>query len=91
MTKQFWEGFVAFPVVLIVAILLLILIAREYRAWKEWFKGLPIFQYPAMLMLVLSCKILNLKHCKWMQYENRIWLSPMVSGFNVEKKVAGQK
>lgn len=88
--SAFWKGFVAFPISLILLILLLLLIAREYRAWYQWFKGLPVFQYPAMLLLIIGAKILNNSHCKWMRYENRLWLSPKVRGFDLEEETRRQ-
>ncbi len=88
--SPFWKGFIAFPICTISLILLIVLASREYKAWYRWFKGLPIFQYPAMLLIIIGAKILNNAHCKWMQYENRIWLSPNVRGFDLEEATRRQ-
>lgn len=85
--SAFWLGFVTAIAVVISIPLLILIVAREYRAWYLWFKGLPIFQYPAMLMLVLAAKIINVEHCMWMNYDNRVWMSPKVRGFNLEDKI----
>lgn len=83
--SPFWRGFASFPICLLIAIFSTLIATREYRAWYQWFKGLPIFQYPAMLMLIIAAKVLNVHHCKWMNYEDRVWLSPRVRGFDLRK------
>lgn len=65
------------------------LVARERRAWFEWYYGLPLVQYPAMLFVVIGCKHLKTKKCRFMRYENRIWISPNVRGFNLSKNEDG--
>lgn len=62
---------------------LIALVAREYRSWAQWYYGLPIIQYPSMWFVVMGSKHLRTKHCRFMKYENRIWISPNVRGFNL--------
>ncbi len=88
--SQFWKGFIAFPICLTLLILFILVLSREYKAWYRWFKGLPVFQYPAMFLLIIGAKILNNEHCKWMRYENRLWLSPKVRGFDLEEETRRQ-
>lgn len=65
------------------------LVARQYRGWHEWYCGLPLIQYPSLWLVVMGSKRLRKKHCRYMRYENRLWLSPNVRGFNLAKNEEG--
>ena len=71
------------PLFWFLALMLLLFVARQYKAWFTWYKGLPIVQYPAMWFVAIGAKFLNTKHCKWQRYNGRIWFSPMVRGFDL--------
>lgn len=82
----FWVGIILAPI----AWLLILSIAgfsfRQGKAIREWYIGLPIIQWPAMLLLVIGCKIIrSKKYCHFMDHEGRYWISPNVEGFVVPK------
>ena len=78
----FWLGFLAFPVIAFALLSLAGFGFRQSRAIKTWFIGLPIVQWPAMFLVVMGCKVLRLKkHCHFMQYDRRYWISPNTDGW----------
>ncbi len=87
--KLFWIGILVGPVVwLIVAKTLWFIFIKQWKAIREWYVGLPIIQWPAMLMLVLATKVIRQKHCEVLRYNSgsgmRVWYSPKVKGFEVD-------
>ena len=85
--KTFLLGLLLGPIPWIILLILLGFSYRQVKAIREWYLGLPITQWPAMLLVVLGCKVLRTgKYCKFMQYEGRFWVSPMVEGFRLEPK-----
>lgn len=80
---KFWLGFIAGPLACILFVLLLLLAARQWRGWFEWYKGLPVVQYPAMWLIVIGARFIRGGYCKWMKRDGRIWFSPCTRGFIV--------
>lgn len=84
--KMLWLGVLIGPVIWYVSIRVLYFIfVQQGRAIRKWYVGLPVIQWPAMILIVLGSKFVRTGNCKWMRYENRIWFSPMVKGFEVEE------
>jgi hypothetical protein len=81
----FWWGVLLAPIAWATVILVLAFISRQRKAVRKWYIGLPIIQWPAMLLVVIGCKVLQRKkYTEFMQYGGRFWLSPKVAGFKVE-------
>lgn len=88
--NNFWLGFIAGPVILILLFLLIVFIARQRRAWWEWYKGLPVVQYPAMFLIIIGARWIRGKYCKWEPRDGRLWISPCVRGFSTEPRKGDQ-
>lgn len=84
MMLKYWWILLVGPVVTVAEILILWWVARQTRAIYEWYRGLPLYQWPAMMLIVLGSRGVRGKYCKFMRYENRFWISPEVAGFNVD-------
>ena len=80
--KLFWIGIALAPIIWYVVVKTIwFIFIKQWKAIKEWYIGLAIVQWPAMLLVVLGTKVIRTKNCKVMTYEGRVWYSPTVKGF----------
>jgi len=83
--KLFWLGAILGPLVWYVVLKTVwFIFIKQWRAIKDWYLGLPLVQWPAMLLLIIGTKVIRKKHCEVMRYNGRIWYSPKVAGFVIE-------
>ena len=83
--KLFWIGIlVAPPIWYVVLKALWFIFIKQRNAIRDWYMGLPIVQWPAMLLVVLGTKAIKVKNCKVMKYDGRVWYSPTVKGFETK-------
>ena len=78
---RFWQGFVAFPTVAVVLVLILLFAARQSRAIFRWYIGMPLTRWWAMAMLVFALKHTPQSRVKVIRAQGRVWMSPMVKEF----------
>lgn len=80
-TPALWIGLILGP---IAWYLVIKIIRGVYMLITQWLMGLPLVQWPAMMLVVLGCKFLrDPKYCQFMRYNDRFWISPGVSGFEI--------
>ena len=83
--KLFWIGLIVAPIVWYIFLKTIwFIFVKQWKAIKNWYWGLPIIQWPAMMLIVIGTKVIHKKYCKTMRYENRLWYSPMVEQFKIE-------
>ena len=79
-----WSGVLLAPVIYGIVMVLLGFSFRQVRAIKEWYLGLPISQWPAMMLVVAGLKVIRTKkYCHVMNYDGRVWFSPNTEGFKL--------
>jgi hypothetical protein len=83
--KLFWIGVLCAPIPWLITVWFLWWLSKQRKNIREWYMGLPLVQWPAMLLVVLGTKVLQRKHCEIMRYNGRVWYSPLVKGFNVDE------
>lgn len=59
----------------------------ELKAIKKWYFGLPIYQYPAMLLIILGARHIKKPYGMWRKMDGRWWLSVNTTGFQVEESI----
>ena len=79
-----WLGFFSFPVIALIVLSLAGFGFRQARALRSWYIGTPCVQWPAMMLVVMGCKVLRAKkYCHYMVYNQRHWISPNTDGWKV--------
>ncbi len=79
-----WSGILLAPVIYGAVMMLLGFSFRQVRAVKEWYLGLPITQWPAMMLVVAGLKVVRTKkYCHVINHDGRIWFSPNTEGFKL--------
>lgn len=84
--SRFWLGTLVGPFIWLTILWLLWRLLAQREAIRSWYRGLPLIQWPAMMLIVLGSKVIQSKYCEWMQYNGRFWLSPKVEGFKVSEE-----
>lgn len=80
----FWLGFLAFPLIALIALSFAGFSFRQLKAIKIWYVGISACQWWAMWLVIIGIKVLRKKeYCKFMHYDGRYWLSPTVKGFEI--------
>lgn len=59
---------------------------KEFRAVRKWYWGLPIYQYPAMLLIVLGARHIRKPYGEWKKFDDHWWFTVKTPGFEVEEK-----
>lgn len=88
---SFWIGVILAPFFWYMAYQAIKFVASQTKAWRKFFRGLPIVQYPFMWMICIGVKFIERKHCNFMVYENRWWFSPKVKGFDAPANITDQR
>lgn len=73
------------PIFWIVFIGILTFTVKELKAIRKWYWGLPIYQYPAMLLIILGARHILKPYGEWKKFDGRWWLTIKTQGFISEE------
>jgi hypothetical protein len=73
---QFWQGFIMFPVVMVLTILVWAFFRKQWDSMRAWYKGLPPIRWIGITLIALGLKMLTGRNCGIMRANGRIWFSP---------------
>ena len=84
---QFWvTAMIAGPVAWVVLVGGFLALKKQVKAVRRWYYGLPIYYYPAMLLIILGARHLSKKHCEWKKLDGRLYFTVYTQGFNPESE-----
>lgn len=72
------------PLFWAVVTVLVMLLRKEMKAIRKWYYGLPLYQYPAMLIVLLGVRHLQKPYGEWRKMDGRFWFTIKTTGFLVE-------
>ena len=82
---QTWAfAFLLGPILWLFLIFGLKFLVKELKAIRKWYYGLPIYQYPAMLLIILGARHICKPYGEWKKFEGRWWFTIKSQGFIVE-------
>lgn len=73
------------PVFWLVVIAVMRWLLFELKAIRKWYFGLPIYQYPAMLLIILGTRHIQKPYGEWKRFDGRWWYTINSQGFNIEE------
>jgi len=61
-------------------------LVKELKAIRKWYWSLPIYQYPAMLFIILGARHICKPYGEWKKFEGRWWFTVKTQGFEIEEQ-----